>query len=227
MYLVAFFLLLTSLLSATPVCIFTPPKNWQAAKPKELSQYVQIGFVAQGSDGFVSSVNLATEVVDCGLKDYVKAVKQIHTSEPKTEWRDLGVFKTKTDSGRLVQITSPSSWGDLVLLQAIVVKNKTAYVLTASMLKKDFPTLQSTILESLKSLEIVPDLQSSIQDIAMRKKWSELLKTLGENQTAEHNAKDWSALQQFVEKEAEHLGAYWQLLALQEGHAKIYRKKSE
>jgi len=210
------------LLSA--VCLFTPPKAWQAAKPKGLSEYVQIGFVAQGSDGFVSSVNLATEAVDCGLKDYVKAVKGIHTAEPGTEWRDLGALKTKTETGRLVQITTKSAWGDLVMLQGIVVKQNVAYILTASMLKKDFPGLQTQVLESLKSMHIIPDLTSEINDVSLQQKWSSLLKTLGENQTAEQNAKDWSALQQFVEKETEHLGAYWQFLALQEGHAKIYRK---
>jgi hypothetical protein len=210
------------LLSA--VCLFTPPKAWQAAKPKELSEYVQIGFVAQGSDGFVSSVNLATEAVDCGLKDYVKAVKEIHTAEPNTEWRDLGALKTKSETGRLVQITTKSAWGDLVMLQGIVVKKNVAYILTASMLKKDFSGLQAQVLESLKSMHVVSDLKSEIEDVSLQQKWSSLLKTLGENQSSEQNAKDWSALQQFVEKETEHLGAYWQFLALQEGHAKIYRK---
>jgi hypothetical protein len=170
---------------------------------------------------------LATEAVDCNLREYIQAVKEIHLSEPNTHWRDLGAFVSKAGKGRLIQITSPSAWGDLAILQAICVKEKTAYILTASMLKKELPHLQQEILASFHSMELTPDLFVCVKEEGLRSTLIDYFNTLGEKSSKEQNAKEWSALQELIEKETEHLGAYWQFLALKAGHAKIYSRNTQ
>ncbi|HEY4255385.1 MAG TPA: hypothetical protein VGM34_03455 [Chlamydiales bacterium] len=214
-------------LHANSVCLFSPPKNWQAAKPKNLSEYVQIGFVGQGSDSFSPSISLATEAVDCSLRDYVQAVKEIQLCEPNTHWRDLGALEMNGGKGRLIQITSPSSWGDLTVLQAMLVKENVAYILTASMLKKDLPSLQKEVLASLRSMEFATDLFAVVKEDSLRTQLIESFNQLGEKSSEEQNAKEWSALQSLIEKETNHLGAYWQFLALREGYAKIHSRTQQ
>jgi hypothetical protein len=214
-------------LQANPVCLFSPPKDWQAAKPKELSEYVQIGFVGKGSDAFCPSISLATEEIDCGLRDYVQAVKEIHLSEANTAWRDLGALETPAGKGRLVQITTPSSWGDLTVLQAIFVKEQTAYILTASLLKKDLPLLQKEVLSTFRSIHFATDLFAEVKETPLRTQLETAFNALGEKTSVEQNKDQWSAFQQLVEQETEHLGAYWQFLALKEGHAKTHLRNSQ
>ncbi|MDE3045825.1 MAG: hypothetical protein KGJ02_04180 [Verrucomicrobiota bacterium] len=211
---------------AAPICIFQPPPEWQAAQPKNLSEHVQIGFVTKGSSSdFCPSINLATEAVDCSLKEYVKAVKGIHLSQPNTQWRDLGQLKTKGGAGQLTEITNPSPWGDILMLQAIVVKDKIAYILTAATLKKEFPARQKEILTALSSLQFTNDLWSMISDETARSQILSLYTGLGSDDKQEQD-KQWKQLQDAIAKNTSSLGSHWQFLALKDGYVKIYKKGS-
>ena len=146
-------------------CHFFPPENWEIAQPKHLAPCVQVGFVFQSGTDYRPSINLAMEEIDdTNLKEYIKAVKKIHQAQPNTQWRDLGKFPMAGGIGRLTEITSQSPWGELKMLQAILVEDNTAYILTGSVLKQDFPRFQNEILKSFKTLNLVPDLWTPISD---------------------------------------------------------------
>jgi len=205
---------------AAPICIFQPPPEWQPSQPKTLSEYVQIGFVTKGSTDFCPSINLATEAVDCSLKEYIKAVKEIHLSQSGTRWRDLGSIEMKAGQGRLTEITTTSPWGEVLMLQAILVKDKTAYLLTAATLKKDFVSRQKEILTSLGSLQFTDDLWSMVSDASVRMELASFYQSLG---TGDQPDTQWKELQALVSKHGSALGGYWQFLALKEGYVKIYK----
>lgn len=194
-------------------CLFTPPSGWQPLKPKDLSR-TQIGFAKKGSSYFNPSINLATEKVDCDLKEYLKAVKQIHLSGPNTRWSDLGNIEMKAGVGRLTEVRKPSPCGEIVLLQSIFLKGDTAYILTAAVLKKELISCQKEILSSFRSLELTPNLWSAIKDEDLK---DQLLSHFEPNQKNR-----WDSFQQLIEKKTSDLGAYWQYIALQEGHAKLH-----
>src|SRR5690242_8383837 len=113
-----------SILIASAICTFSPPESWEIAQLKVPSPHIQIGFIGKGSNNFRPSLSLSIEEeVDASLKEYVKAVKEIHTAEPNTKWRDLGKIQTLAGEGRLVEISRPSSYGEeMVVLQAMLVK---------------------------------------------------------------------------------------------------------
>ncbi len=208
------------------ICIFTPPSTWQAVKPKELSEHVQIGFIGKGSTEFHPSINLAAEEVDCNLKEYVKAVKAIHKSQPGTTWRDLGTIEMKAGKGRLAEIVVKNAWGEVHMLQALFVSNGLAYILTSAVIKNDFMKLKNELIASMRSLQITDTLASAIQEKAVQEKFSSLFASLGqfsseENKKAEQETQ-WNALQEFVTSQTESLGGYWQYLTLKEAHAKIF-----
>ncbi len=149
------FFLFSSLALEARHCTFTPPSDWEMAQLTTPSPHVKMGFVGKGSAVFRPSINLATEEeVDVSLKEYVKAVKELQLADPMTKWRDLGKFAMEGGTGRLIEMTSPSPWGEVKVFQAFLVADQTAYILTAAVLKEDLPKLQSQLLASLRSLTL-------------------------------------------------------------------------
>lgn len=215
-----FFVFTASFLNGS-VAIFHPPEGWECAFPENLSSCVQIGFLGKGSGQFRPSLNLATEEVDVGLRQYIKAVKEIHTAEPGTGWRDLGAFKSLAGKGRLTEISTSSPMGDVKMLQMIVVLKKTAYIMTGAALKDDFLRLQEVFLKAFQSLSLEKNLFSPLT----AKKQAEFetfftALSAGAADEAEKEKK-WKSLQSLVLKE-DSMGDYWRFLVLKEGRERIY-----
>lgn len=203
---------------ASLICIFQPPANWEIAHLKKPAPEILIGFLGKGSSSvFRPSINLAVEEIDGTLKEYVKAVKEIHLGEPKVQWRDLGKFATLAGEGRLTEISKPSAFGEMKIFQAMVVKENKAYILTAALLKEDLPKWRPAILESFRSLALVSDLWVPIQDSARQKEIQDLFASLNKTGDLETQKRQ---LKQQVEAHAD-LGPYWQFLALKEGLSKL------
>lgn len=199
-------------------CTFIPPSGWEIAQLKNPSSHVKIGFIGKGTGEFRPSVNLATEDVDVSLKEYVKAVKELQQTDPTTKWRDLGKISMQSGVGRLTEMSNPSPWGELKVLQAFFVADEKAYILTAAVLKADFPKFQSELLKTFQSLRLSEEIWTPIENSEKRAEFENLFATLGSS--AEKDL-EWEKLQEQVGFQAE-LGPYWQYIALKEGHAKIY-----
>jgi len=204
---------------------FTPPAGWECAKPQNTSSYVQIGFIGKGSSEFRPSINFATEEVDVSLAKYVKSVKKIHCEEPETSWRDLGKFMMQAGEGRLTEITTPSPWGEVKILQALFVKDSTAYIITGASLKKESIQFQSDFINTFRSLSLTPDLFSPLPSKKkdefqkLFSKWENVL-------SADQKEKDWLNLQKIAANCPE-MGSHWHFLVLQEGHKKIFQKENK
>lgn len=216
-------------LTDAKIPLFTPPSGWVCARPQKLSPHVQIGFITKGSYQFHPSINLAIEDVShISLKEYVKAVKEIHLSEKNTTWRDLGKFSMKAGTGRLTEITSNSPWGEVKMLQAILVENSKAYILTAAVLKKEYLEFQKEILQSLQSLTLLPNLPSALASKEKQKEFEEIVQKLGQYLPEEDivlkQKKEWEELQKTVSEKFPEMGGHWHFLVLQEGYAKIYSR---
>lgn len=196
-------------------CYFVPPSGWEIAHLKKPSPHLKVGFLGKGSTEFRPSINLATEEIDGSLKDYVKAVKELQAADPKIKWRDLGDFSMQGGMGRLVQMSTRSAAGEIEILQAFLLADRTIYMLTTAVLKKDFPHLQPEVLKSLRSLDLIDDLCSPIADVETKSHFQTLFASL---QTPEKPK--WDDFQAEIESFSQ-LGPYWQFLALQEGRMKM------
>ncbi len=210
---------------AAEICTFLPPAGWEIAQPKNLSHHVQVGFLGKGSTDFRPSINIAFEDVDVPLKEYVKAVKKIQTAQPNTQWRDLGKFPMKAGTGRLTEITTSTPWGEIKMLQALFVKNGKAYILTGAVLKQDLPKFQTDLLNSFRSLSLVPNLFALLPENSQTDEFRKLFSSLGgfpsEENPERAQKNQWDALQKAVQGVSE-MGPYWGYMVLKEGHAKIY-----
>ena len=213
------------------VAIFQPPTGWQAALPKTLSSYVQVGFVGKGSTYFHPSINLAIEEINVSQKEYIEAVRKIHVAKPETTWRNLGKFPMKGGVGTLTEISHPSSQGRVKLLQAILVKDHYAYILTAAMLYKDFPDLQKEILQSLQSLALYPHWIDAISEENRQAQFKEKFAELGHFtagiDVAMHQTLQWENFQKEVVEDYPEMGSHWHFYALQEGYGKIFTEEKK
>ncbi|MBS0625560.1 MAG: hypothetical protein JSS32_05885 [Verrucomicrobia bacterium] len=206
------------------VFYFTPPPKWECAQPKNMSPHVQVGFVGKGTTEFNPSINLAFEDVDVSLKEYVKAVKQVHLSQGDTKWRDLGKFKMAAGEGRLIELSFPSAWGEVKMLQALYVHEAQACILTAAVLKKDYPEFQQPLLQSLQSLSVAADIISSLPQEGQRQMLTEFYASINgaEEKGEEWKKNQWTRLQKIIGEECKEMGGHWHFLALKEGYSKIY-----
>lgn len=212
-----------ALLQADPIVFFNPPPDWECVFPSNLSPCIQVGFLGKGSTQFRPSINLAIEMIDIGLKEYVKAVKEIHLAQTGTTWRDLGKFKTQSGMGRLTEIGTTSPLGPVKMLQMIIVAGKTAYIMTGAAISKDFLRFQEQFLKAFQSLRVADDLftpLSSEKKAQFESFFAELAPLIADE--AERNAK-WMDLQKLVSEESSEMGNYWQILVLKSGREKIYR----
>jgi hypothetical protein len=197
------------------ICYFQPPAEWELVHPKQHTGHVQVGFVGKTSTQFRPSINLATEKVDVSLKEYVKSVRQLHLEENGTSWRDLGKFSMKAGFGRLTEITNSCAWGEVKMLQALFVKEGTAYILTAAALKEDMIRYQRDFLRTLQSLQITEDLLGEKEELKA------FFAGLG-SAPVEEKKDQWADLQKLVIEKHPEMGSHWHFLVLKDGYAKIH-----
>ncbi|MBF8262410.1 MAG: hypothetical protein HW387_75 [Parachlamydiales bacterium] len=166
-------------------------------------------------------MNLAIEEIDCSLKEYLKSVREIHEEEMNVRWRDLGPFTFRSGKGRLAEITSSSPLGEVKMLQAILVQDHCAYILTGAVLREEFSRFQSELIAAMHSLTLKPDLFSAIQDAAKKSVLEKLFSSFGQI-LPEKRTSEWEKLQKIVLEEHASLGPCWHFFALKEGYSRIF-----
>lgn len=178
-----FFLLIFSslVLQASETCFFIPPQGWEFANPEMLAPRVHVCFLGKSSKGLSPSVNLATEPVHLSLDAYIEEVRKIHAADPNSRWRDLGKFNTRLGNGRLTELESTTEMGIARLVQLIVIKDRVAYILTASALKEEFSKYYKTFDQVLRSLQFTSNLIESLPSQSQRLALQQLVQTIESN----------------------------------------------
>lgn len=147
--------------------MFTPPPNWQLADAKALPSSVKIMVVGKGESDFPPSINLATENYAGTLKQYLKQVKAINSSQGN-EWKDLGTIRTDAGDASYSQAIVKTQWGDVKLMHVIFLKNGIIYILTGAALKDDFPKYYKDFFNSFRSLKINQNVYEMVADPSKR-----------------------------------------------------------
>lgn len=150
-----FFILMTSFsLIATDVSL-TPPKGWDYIDdPEQLPQKVRFIYVGSGKSQFSPSINLASEETSLPLDEYLVVARSYHEGLSDTRCKSLGKIETRVGPAQLLQIDRPTQWGNVRFLQAIVVCEHTAYVITATCLQEEFASLSPQLFKSIQSFSI-------------------------------------------------------------------------
>lgn len=132
---------------------FIPPEGWKMAETKTLPKNILLMVVGQGGREFPPSINLGVDQYKGTLKEYLKVVKSINDAHGD-EWKDLGTIRTEAGEASLSQLDTKMNWGNVRMMQVILIKNETVYILTAAALKEEFPKFYKDFFKSMRSLTI-------------------------------------------------------------------------
>lgn len=213
------FLFTLSIYASNPYCFFVSPKDWAIAKSDKEKSHVIVKFFDTREKDFSPSLNLAIEKVNVSAQEYLKAARKLVEKDPHKKWRSLGSIPTKAGDAVLTQIDceSPSLVSPVRILQAILIKDKNAYILTCASLKENMPRHYTQFRDAIKSLTITNDLIQCIPDILRKEKLNQIFMELGSSKDSlniDHPL--CQKLQSFITGEFEDMGTFWQLLLLQE-----------
>jgi hypothetical protein len=204
---------------------FNPPTKWKLADPKYLSPMVEVCFLGKSNTSFHPSINIATEQLVISQEEYLLIVKQIHQDDPNISYKEFGKLKTKAGIADLFELTSNSKFGVIKMLQAILVKDNKAYVLTGSMHNSEFKNISQIILKALKSFDIVSDLYCNIQNSEKKQLLEKTIKDLKGLKSIKD--KKWKKFEKTVMKEFSMQGSYWQLLVIKDTYQKYLVNKND
>lgn len=134
---------------------FTPPPGWRFADVSNQLNKVRTMVVGTGKREVQPSMNLMVDSYPGTKKEFLKFAKAL--CETKGEhWKDLGTIQTEAGNASLLQVQSKTEWGDLQMLQVVLLKEGKVYILTAAALKEEFPQFYSDFFRSLRTLRIEP-----------------------------------------------------------------------
>ena len=212
----------------SPFAFFSPPSHWLIASPEKQNSDIKIGFIASKRKVFTPALSFAVEKIDHPLT-YLKAVKSHHLKNRFHTLTDLGEFETKSGKAHLFQIEVKNNWGNIRILQSILIRDQKAYILTGSCLKKDFQEISQLFLQSFRSLTLAKDVFSSIgTENPLTIKISDLKKSFSKYLLSAKGCKEdlfetrffqdnqWEPFLEAVKQYGQDLGICWQVLAIKE-----------
>ncbi len=202
--------------SAKDYHFFVPPNKWKLVDPKQLSPMVEVCFFGKGKTAFHPSINIATEEIDIPGSEYVSIVVKMHRDDPNIEFRELGKIKTKSNIADLFELTTKTNFGPVKMLQAVIIKDAKAYVLTGSMHTDEFKTMSKTILKTFQSFQIVDSLINCVNDQVKKQKLEKAIEGLANSKSTKD--KDWKKFEKIVLKDFKELGEFWQLQVMKNAY---------
>lgn len=133
-----------------------PPKGWERINdPEQLPQKVSVIYVGTGKSQFTPSINLASEETTLYPDEYMSLAKSYHLGQGDTRCKQLGAIDMQAGKANLLQIDRPTQWGNVRFLQAVLVRDQKAYVITATCLQEEFMSLSTQLFKSIQSFSIV------------------------------------------------------------------------
>lgn len=131
----------------------TPPKGWNCIDAAtELPQKIVAVYIGPAKDKFTPSINIACEETAKNMTEYLNNAKTYHEMQGDAQCKNLGTVSTQAGEAHLLQVDRATSWGKVRFIQAILLQDHYAYVVTATCLQKEFATLAPQFFKSIQSL---------------------------------------------------------------------------
>jgi hypothetical protein len=171
---------------------------------------VKMAFVDKAKkEGFCPSLNLAIENVEGTLNEYLSDVKAIHEQDRNNRWRKLGKVRTLAGDAQLTEIDTLSNLGPVRMLQLILIKEGSAYIMTAAALKKDFCSYYRDFQEAFHSLNVTHDLLDAIPQLERKTAIKH------EREKLISSPQEFSSFQKMVLEDFKDMGLFWQTLTIE------------
>lgn len=217
-------------------CHFPAPKGWTMIDPKVLLAEVKVMVrgVAKQPSNLPPSLNLALEETDLSQEEYLDEIKTMNSQDRNKRWSRIGSLETKAGEMALTQLDMTTSWGDVRMLQAVMIKNHIAYVITATAHLSEFAQFSNEFLCAMQAFDINKDLNemvgknkaSDLKDMTDRakKEWRSFYEKTKEQhpelsqkelsnltfKNDEFQTKVWKPLVSKIQSDYKVLGSKWQ-----------------
>jgi hypothetical protein len=198
------------------IFLFTPPDNWKVQDPKNYTRFIKIAFAGEEKGFFRPTINLAVEENVGTEEEFLECVNIIQKKRKDSKWKKRCEIKTEAGIVHLFEDQQITTVGAIKILQGILVKNHTAYLLTASCLVKDMITFLPLYSKTFKSIKFTNDLFAMVEE----DKRNPILKEI-----ALADSKNFPSIEKKLEGASPKLGKYWQVLALKDAYEKVHTKK--
>lgn len=158
------------LLYKTPcAAFFELPPGWHLAEPNGMPEECLLCARKKGPGRVAPNANLTSEPYDGTTTDYSQCVKERHAcyyarTVNDIKCREVGRVPTPAGTATLLHLDVSSILGDVSILQALLVKDGTAYTLTAGVSKEAFGQASSDFLQIIRSLNVNPDAWKMVND---------------------------------------------------------------
>ncbi len=139
------------------VSIQSPPKGWECITDQaQLPQKIKLIYIGKptAANPFNPSMNVACEETPLNLADYVKSAKAYHESQPETKCALLGKINTAAGPAEILQLDRTMQWGIVRFIQAVMIRNGHAYVVTTTCIKEEFSALSPQLFKAIQSFTI-------------------------------------------------------------------------
>lgn len=131
------------------------PQGWECINdPKQLPAKVKVVYVGSGKWQLTPSINLAVEESSRTIDEYLEEAKAYHEKSAATKVTKLGIVKTKAGEAKVLQIDRATNWGNVRFIQATLMVNKNAYVITATCLQEEFGQVSRAIFQTIQSFTL-------------------------------------------------------------------------
>lgn len=139
----------------------TGPKGWSCIEDKsQLPGKIELIFVGTGKGSFTPSINVAMEETKMQLSEYVNLAQEYHLSKNEskgeTKCSRLGKIRTQSGEAEVLQIDRQTEWGPVRFLQASIIQDGMAYVMTATCLVEEFSSHCPLFFQAIRSFSAHP-----------------------------------------------------------------------
>lgn len=160
-------------------CHFVPPAGWEYIDPAALPPLVKIMVRGKSSiNSLPPSLNLAVEETSLNQSEYLDAIKQMHQYDRLNRWTSMGCIKAGGRDVAITQLDTKTKLGEARLIQAILVHEGIAYVLTATASKEEFAKFAPLFSKAIRSFTVNPSVFEMIPDKDRRLKLASACKEL-------------------------------------------------
>jgi hypothetical protein len=152
------FMRLAALLLFLPLVLcaeatFNVPSGWNSVAADRLPTHVETAFIGKRQSEVPPTLNLARESISSSQEEYLRAIKKLCIEQGR-EWKSLGTVDTASGTALLGQSEMQCEWGTVRMLQAILVEEQMAHILTASALQEEFADHYEQFFQAIRSLKV-------------------------------------------------------------------------
>ena len=203
---------------------FICPKNYEIANPKTYNKYIKIAFSKNEKSICRPTLNLSIQKTVLTLDEYTKEAQNIHQKTGNTTYTILGKIDLDQGKASLSQIDQNIHSTNFQMLQMIFIKDKKAYIITASSKKDQMLHNYQTFLDTFSSFKIVDDLFLLVSDKSkqnyLKQKYSSFI-TSSKKLSDKQIKKNLISFEKYLENNFQNLGKYFQVLLLQKALKEI------